>query len=54
MKIYTHLTEAQRYHIYLMKKQAFSLRFIAKTLNRSVSTISREIKRNTGKKKLSP
>ncbi|KAF3977038.1 MAG: helix-turn-helix domain-containing protein [Methylococcales symbiont of Iophon sp. n. MRB-2018] len=37
MKMYTHLTEAQRYPIYLMKKQGFSLRFIAKTMNRSVS-----------------
>ncbi|ORU91376.1 MAG: hypothetical protein A6F72_02175 [Cycloclasticus sp. symbiont of Poecilosclerida sp. N] len=54
MKIYTHLTEAHRYHIYLMKKQGFSLRFTAKTMNRSTSTINHEIKRNTGKKSYRP
>ena len=54
MKKYTHLTEAQRYYIYLMRKQGFSLRFIAKIMNRSVSTISRELKRNTGKRNYRP
>jgi transposase, IS30 family len=48
MKKYTQLAEQERYHIYLMRKQGFSLRFIAITMNRSVSTISREIIRNTG------
>ncbi len=50
MKQYTHLTEQERYHIYLMIRQKNSLTSIAKIMNRSVSTISREIKRNTGKK----
>ena len=54
MKKYTHLTKAQRYYIYLMRKQGFSLRFIAKIMNRSVSTISRELKRNTGKRNHRP
>jgi IS30 family transposase len=54
VKKYTHLTEAQRYYIYLMIKQGFSLRFIAKTMGRSVSTISRELKRNTGKRNYRP
>jgi IS30 family transposase len=54
MEKYTHLTEAQRYYICLMRKQGFSLRFIAKIMNRSVSTISRELKRNTGKRKYRP
>jgi IS30 family transposase len=50
MKKYIQLTCEERYHIYKLKKQLFSLRFIAKSTNRNVSTISREIKRNTGKK----
>jgi transposase, IS30 family len=54
MKKYTQLAEQERYHIYLMKKQGFSLRFIAITINRSVSTISREISRNTGLKGCRP
>jgi IS30 family transposase len=35
-------------------KQGFSLRFIAKTMGRSVSTINREVKRNTGKRNHRP
>ena len=54
MKKYTQLAEQERYHIYLMRKQGFSLRFIAITMNRSVSTISREIIRNTGLKGYRP
>ena len=50
MKGYTHLTESERYHICLMLKQQNSLSAIAQTMNRSVSTISREIKRNTGRR----
>ncbi len=48
MTRYTHLTEHERYHIYLMNKQNCTLTGIAKTMGRSRSTISREIKRNTG------
>ena len=50
MQTYTHLTEQERYHIYLMRRQQYSLTTIAKSMNRSTSTISREIQRNTGKK----
>jgi IS30 family transposase len=50
MKKYTQLTEQERYHIYLMRKQNFSLTGIAKTMNRHKSTISRELKRNQGLK----
>ena len=50
MQKYTQLTKQQRYHIYLMKKQQNSLTIIAKSLNRSVSRISNEIKHNTGNK----
>ncbi len=49
MQKYTPLTEQERYHIYLMLKQQNSLTSIAKTMDTSVSTISRELKRNTGK-----
>jgi IS30 family transposase len=37
-----------------MRKQGFSLRLIAKTMGRSVSTVSRELKRNTGKRNYRP
>ena len=50
MKQYTHLTEHERYHIYLMHRNKNSYTTIAKSMNRSISTISREIKRNTGKR----
>ena len=50
MQKHAHLTESERYHVYLMKKQQKSLTEIAKSMDRSPSTISREIKRNTGKK----
>ncbi len=50
MRQYTHLTEHERYHIWLMIGQQDSLTSIANRMGRSVSTISREIKRNTGKK----
>ena len=47
MTRYTHLTEHERYHIYLMNQQHCTLTEIAKAMGRSRSTISREIKRNT-------
>ena len=50
MQKYTQLTDKERYHIYLMKKQEYSLRYIAKTMDRDVSTVSRELNRNTGRK----
>ncbi len=50
MKRYTHLTEHERYLIYLMNKQHYTQAEIVETMCRSKSTISREIKRNTGGK----
>ncbi|MCE4967182.1 IS30 family transposase [Staphylococcus chromogenes] len=43
---YIHLTITERASIEILRKENYSLRAIAKRLNRSVSTISREIKRN--------
>ena len=37
MQKYTQLTDKERYHIYLMKKQEYSLRYIAKTIIKGVS-----------------
>lgn len=42
----SHLTSEQRYTISVLLNQGMSQRFIASTLNRSPSVISREIKRN--------
>lgn len=50
MQKYTHLTESERRHVYLMQKQQKSLTEIAKSMDRSPATISREIKRSTGKR----
>ncbi len=50
MKHYTQLTEPERYQIYTMKKSGFSLTSIAKVIERSVSTLSRELSRNTGRR----
>lgn len=46
MSHYKHLTIEEREKLYLMKNQGFSIRKIAAALNRSPSTISREIERN--------
>ena len=43
---YTHLTQDERYQIFALLREDFSIRHIAWRLNRSPSTISREIKRN--------
>ena len=43
---YTHLTLEERYQIYALLREGFSKRHIACRLNRSSSTISREIQRN--------
>ena len=45
---YTHLTQDERYQIHALKRQSISLGCIAAQLQRSISTISRELKRNTG------
>ncbi|WP_141557280.1 helix-turn-helix domain-containing protein, partial [Xenorhabdus cabanillasii] len=43
---YTQLTETERYQISSLKEAGFSQRAISKSLNRSPSTISRELRRN--------
>ena len=48
MKGYTQLTQEERYQIYALKKAGHSQQEIAKTLCRSPSTISRELRRNKG------
>lgn len=45
---YNHLSKEERAQIAIFKKNGYSLRKIAKELERSVSTISREVKRNEG------
>lgn len=46
---YIHLIITERATIEILRKENYSLRAIANRLNRSVSTISREIKRNKSK-----
>lgn len=50
MSTYTHLTQEERYHIETMLKKKFSLNAIAKGMGRAGSTLSRELKRNTGQR----
>ncbi len=45
---YKQLTLQERYQIKCLQKIGFSISFIAKRLNRHKSTISREVRRNTG------
>ena len=45
---YTHLASEERYYICQAVKSGTSLRAIAKAIGRSVSTVSRELARNTG------
>lgn len=47
-KLYTHLTQDERYQIFAYKKAEFSNSYIAKELSRNVSTIKRELARNSG------
>ena len=47
-KHYTHLTQEERYQIQAYRKAGFSPAAIACDLNRHVSTINRELARNTG------
>ncbi len=42
---YKQLTEAERYPIFSLKKAGLSQRFIAQSLNRNLSTSSRELKK---------
>lgn len=47
LKKHKHLTQEERWHIYMQKGSRNSIRNIAKSLNRDPSVISREIKRNS-------
>jgi|SRR6476469_8906198 len=51
---YKHLTREERYQIHALKRQRMSNSCIAQELGRSPSTISRELKRNTGAKGYRP
>lgn len=50
MRVYTHLTLSEREYLETKLQEGKSLRWIAAALNRSPSTISREVKRNWSKK----
>jgi IS30 family transposase len=47
MNHYTHLTIEERENAMVLKEKGLSIRAIARTLNRTSSTISREFKRNS-------
>jgi IS30 family transposase len=51
---YTHLTEGERYQIDDLRREGFSQAAIAKQLNRSTATLSREIRRNQGERGWKP
>lgn len=54
MRHYTQLTKGQRYQISALKDKGFSQSEIAKAIGVHKSTISRELKRNTGKRGYRP
>lgn len=54
MRTYHHLSNEQRYHIYLQLKNGHSQRHIARELSLSPSTICRELRRNRGGKGYRP
>ena len=54
MRKYAQLTEHKRYQIYILKKAEHNQACIAKMVGVSASTISREIKRNTGQRGYRP
>lgn len=51
---YTHLTEEERYQIYALNRAGYIQSEIACVLNRSPSTISRELRRNGGERGYRP
>jgi transposase, IS30 family len=51
---YTHLTQEERYQIYALKKAGHKQSEIASVLERSASTISRELARNSGRRGYRP
>ena len=54
MSLYTHLTINEREQIFLLSAQGHSIRAIAKKVERSPSTISRELARNQDERNYSP
>lgn len=54
MRKYHQLTHEQRYTIYRLKKQGFTQCMIAHVISVSASTVTRELKRNIGKKGYRP
>jgi IS30 family transposase len=46
MRTFSHLTQEERYHIYIMQKKKISLGKIAKGMGRDKSTMSRELRRS--------
>ena len=54
MRHYTQLTKDQRYQISAFLKTGYSQSEIAKEIRKSKSTISRELKRNTGRRGYRP
>jgi len=53
MKIYTQLTSEQRYQIYALLKKNHTQTDIAQIIGVHKSTVSRELKRNTGGARIS-
>src|SRR5271154_4291315 len=51
---YTHLTEVERYQIDDLRREGFSQALIAKQMNRSTATLSRELRRNQGERGWKP
>ncbi|XZZ55878.1 helix-turn-helix domain-containing protein [Microbulbifer sp. SSSA005] len=54
MSYYQQLGENERYQIYSLRKSGHSQKSIAKLLERHSSTISRELRRNTGLQEYHP
>lgn len=54
MSHYKHLTPSEREKIYLLHPQNYSLSFIANSIGRNKSTVSRELTRNSNKDRYSP
>ena len=52
--MYQQLTPEKRYILYALKQEEFSMRRIAKHIGVDVSTVSREVKRNTSKRGYRP
>ncbi|MCP4883173.1 MAG: IS30 family transposase, partial [Flavobacteriales bacterium] len=54
MSRYNQINQEERYEIYALRKAGISQKEVAKRLNRDPSSISRELKRNAGKRSYRP